>query len=82
MNLRWSIAVLVVADAVAIGAMLLVRKRAPDGGFFADGDRASGVSGVLATGFAILVTTRGLFPATPRARRVAEPVLPPVHDMA
>ena len=35
--------------------MLLVRRRAPDGSFFADGDRASGVFGVLATGFALLL---------------------------
>ena len=40
-------------DVVAVGAMLLVRRRAPDGSFFTDGDRASGVFGVLATGFAI-----------------------------
>jgi hypothetical protein len=33
--------------------MLFVRRRAPEGSFFADGDRASGVFGVLATGFAI-----------------------------
>jgi Protein of unknown function (DUF4239) len=33
--------------------MLLVRRRAPEGGYFADGDRASGVFGVLAGGFAI-----------------------------
>jgi hypothetical protein len=42
-----------VADAVAITAILLVRRRAPEGSFFSDGDRASGVFGVLATGFAI-----------------------------
>ena len=35
--------------------MLLVRRRAPDGGYFADGDRAAGVFGVLATGFAVLL---------------------------
>ena len=35
--------------------MLLVRRRAPDGSYFEDGDRASGVFGVLATGFAILL---------------------------
>jgi hypothetical protein len=52
-NLVSAIVVLVVADAIAIGAMLLVRRRAPEGSFFADGDRASGVFGVLATGFAI-----------------------------
>ena len=35
--------------------MLLVRRRAPEGSYFTDGDRASGVFGVLATGFAILL---------------------------
>jgi hypothetical protein len=53
MNLVWGILILVVADAVAIAALLLVRRRAPEGSYFADGDRASGVFGVLATGFAI-----------------------------
>jgi Protein of unknown function (DUF4239) len=33
--------------------MLLVRRRAPEGSYFKDGDRASGVFGVLAGGFAI-----------------------------
>lgn len=53
MNLFLGIVILAVADAVAIGAMLFVRRRAPEGSFFTDGDRASGVFGVLATGFAI-----------------------------
>jgi hypothetical protein len=53
MNLFWALAILVVADALAIAAMLWVRRRAPEGSYFADGDRASGVFGVLATGFAI-----------------------------
>ncbi len=44
---------LVAVNAVAITAMLLVRRRAPAGSYFADGDRASGVFGVLAGGFAI-----------------------------
>ena len=35
--------------------MLLVRRRAPEGGFFEDGDRAAGVFGVLATGFSVLL---------------------------
>ena len=35
--------------------MLLVRRRAPEGSYFADGDRASGVFGVLATGFSVLL---------------------------
>ena len=33
--------------------MLLVRRRAPEGSYFTDGDRASGVFGVIAGGFAI-----------------------------
>jgi ABC-type multidrug transport system fused ATPase/permease subunit len=47
--------VVVVATALAIGAMLFVRRRAPDGSYFNDGDRAAGVFGVLATGFAVLL---------------------------
>lgn len=44
---------LLVVNAVTIGAMLLVRRKAPEGSYFKDGDRASGVFGVLAGGFAI-----------------------------
>jgi hypothetical protein len=43
------------ASAAAIAAMLLVRRTAPDGSYFHDGDRAAGVFGVLATGFAVLL---------------------------
>src|SRR6188508_1056065 len=35
--------------------MLLVRRRAPEGSYFEDGDRAAGVFGVLATGLAVLL---------------------------
>ena len=38
-----------------IAAVLSVRRQAPEGGYFNDGDRASGVFGVLATGFALLL---------------------------
>src|ERR1700760_790022 len=55
MSLLWIIVILVVANAATITAMLLVRRRAPEGSYFADGDRASGVFGVLATGFAVLI---------------------------
>jgi hypothetical protein len=41
--------------AVAVAAMLAVRRRAPEGSYFEDGDRASGVFGVLSTGFAIVL---------------------------
>lgn len=55
MNLVWSAIVIVVTVAVAVTAMLLVRRRAPEGSRFTDGDRASGVFGVLATGFSVLL---------------------------
>jgi hypothetical protein len=48
-------AIIVPVVAVAVAAMLLVRRRAPDGSYFSDGDRASGVFGVLATGFSLLL---------------------------
>ena len=35
--------------------MLFVRRSAPEGSYFEDGDRAAGVFGVLATGFAVLI---------------------------
>jgi Protein of unknown function (DUF4239) len=53
MKLLWAILILAGAVALAIGAMLFVRRTAPEGSYFEDGDRASGVFGVLATGFAI-----------------------------
>jgi hypothetical protein len=53
MSILWSIVILIVANVATISAMLLVRRRAPEGSYFSDGDRASGVFGVLAGGFAI-----------------------------
>ena len=53
MRLFWTILIVLVVNAATIGAMLLVRRRAPEGSYFKDGDRASGVFGVLAGGFAI-----------------------------
>jgi hypothetical protein len=53
MSLLWTAVLLLVANAVAIAAMLYVRRGAPEGSRFKDGDRASGVFGVLAGGFAI-----------------------------
>jgi hypothetical protein len=55
LNLLWAGLVVVVVTALAITAMLLVRRRAPAGSYFEDGDRAAGVFGVLATGFAVLL---------------------------
>jgi hypothetical protein len=55
MNLIIAILIVVGATVAAVGAMLLVRRGAPDGSYFHDGDRAAGVFGVLATGFAVLL---------------------------
>ena len=55
MSLVIAILIVIVAAAVAVAAMLLVRRHAPDGSYFNDGDRAAGVFGVLATGFAVLL---------------------------
>jgi hypothetical protein len=54
-NLAVAILIVVAATGCAIVAMLWVRRRAPDGSYFHDGDRAAGVFGVLATGFAVLL---------------------------
>src|SRR4051812_43797696 len=55
MNLVWGLLITAGATLVAVAAMLFVRRRAPEGSYFQDGDRASGVFGVLATGFSILL---------------------------
>jgi amino acid transporter len=55
MNVVWAILITVGVTLVAVMAMLLVRRRAPEGSYFADGDRAAGVFGVLATGFSVLL---------------------------
>ena len=55
MNLVLGFLVVIVTTAITVTAMLLVRRRAPEGSWFKDGDRASGVFGVLATGFSVLL---------------------------
>ena len=55
MNLFWAALIVVLVAVVATAAMLIVRRRAPEGSYFEDGDRAAGVFGVLATGFAVLL---------------------------
>ena len=55
MSLVIAVVIVAVSTAAAVAVMLLVRRRAPDGGYFNDGDRAAGVFGVLATGFAVLL---------------------------
>jgi Protein of unknown function (DUF4239) len=54
-NLVWAALIIAAVTALAVAAMLLVRRGAPEGSRFADGDRASGVFGVLATGFSVLL---------------------------
>jgi hypothetical protein len=55
MNLVWATLVIFVTAALAVATMLLVRRSAPEGSRFSDGDRASGVFGVLARGFSVLL---------------------------
>ena len=55
MNLVWAALIVAAVSAVTVTVMLLVRRRAPEGSYFEDGDRAAGVFGVLATGFAVLL---------------------------
>jgi hypothetical protein len=55
MNLVWAVIIVLAVAALAVTAMLLIRRSAPEGSYFEDGDRASGIFGVLATGFAVLI---------------------------
>src|SRR5215217_6676989 len=54
MSLVWAVLIVAATTALAVTVMLLVRRGAPEGSRFRDGDRASGVFGVLATGFSVL----------------------------
>jgi hypothetical protein len=54
-NILWGLLIIAGATAVGVVSILLVRRNAPDGGYFTDGDRAAGVFGVLATGFSVLL---------------------------
>lgn len=55
MNIALGLLIMVVVVCAASTLMLLVRRRAPEGSYFTDGDRAAGVFGVLATGFSVLL---------------------------
>jgi hypothetical protein len=55
MSILWGVLIVVAVTSIAIATMLLVRRRAPIGSYFADGDRASGVFGMLGAGFSILL---------------------------
>jgi amino acid transporter len=55
MNVVWAALIIGGAIALSVAALMLVRRRAPEDGYFQDGDRAAGVFGVLATGFSVLL---------------------------
>ncbi len=55
MNIVWAALIVLVVTAAAVTVMLAVRRRAPEGSYFADSDRAAGIFGVLATGFSVLL---------------------------
>ena len=55
MNILIGFLLVAVVTSLAVTGMLLWRRRAPEGGFVADGDRAAGVFGVIATGFSVLL---------------------------
>lgn len=55
MNILLGLVITLVVTTITVATMLAVRRRAPEGSYFTDGDRASGVFGVLATGFSVLL---------------------------
>ena len=55
MNLLLATAIVALSVLVSVAIFLALRRRAPAGGRFSDGDRAAGVLGLLTTGFAILL---------------------------
>ena len=55
MGLVWAAVLILGTSALMITGMLLVRRRAPRGGYFTNGDRAAAVFTVLSTGFALLI---------------------------
>ena len=55
MSFVLAVLVVVAVTSLAIVVMLIVRRTAPEGSYFNDGDRAAGVFGVIATGFSVLL---------------------------
>jgi len=55
MNIVRSALILAGTTTLAVALMLVVRRRAPRGSYFADSDRAAGIFGVIATGFSVLL---------------------------
>ena len=55
MKLHWAVLIILAAIAVGIAIILFVRRSAPEGSYFQNADRAAGVVGIVATGFAVLL---------------------------
>jgi hypothetical protein len=55
MSIRLAVIIVIGSAAISVAAMLLVRRRAPRGGWFTSVDRAASVFGILATAFAVLL---------------------------
>ena len=55
MNLLLTATVIIAITAGAIGAMLAMRSRAPEGGFFRDNDRSAAIFGFVGTVFSVLL---------------------------
>src|SRR2546423_456760 len=55
MSLWLAVLILAGAEGLAVGLMLLVRRRAPVGSFFKDTAEAAGVFAVVGTAFAVLL---------------------------
>ena len=55
MNVVWAILIIAARDRGGGRGAAARARRAPEGGYFEDGDRAAGVFGVLATGFSVLL---------------------------
>jgi hypothetical protein len=54
LNVLYTVLIVLASVGLAVGLFLLLRRFAPKGSFFSDGDRAAGVFGVLATRFSVL----------------------------
>ena len=55
MDIPLATAIVLAATGLAVGALLLIRRRAPKGGYYTDPERSSGVLSVLGTAFAVLL---------------------------
>lgn len=57
MNLVWAILITTAVTAVAIACILLVRRGAPEGSYFQDGDRAASRVAIVLLGYVMFFGT-------------------------